>query len=69
MTISEDTFAMQEEIENGDWSIDKLLTQQNEGLYERYQHLIQENSASAKWPEIFRGKASQERIRLVISEL
>jgi len=57
MTISEDTFAMQEEIEeNGDWSIDKLLTQQNED-YMRYQASDSRKIPLGDVAEIFRGKA------------
>jgi type I restriction enzyme M protein len=57
MTISEDTFAMQEEIEeNGDWSIDKLFTQQNED-YMRYQASDLRKIPLGEVAEIFRGKA------------
>jgi len=61
MKISEDTFAMQEEIEeNGDWNIDKLLAQQNED-YMKYQASDLRKIPLGEVAEIFRGKAVSKK--------
>lgn len=57
LTITEDTFAMQEELEEiGDWSIDKLLAQQDEDLM-RYQASEIRKIALGEVADIFRGKS------------
>ncbi len=57
MEITEDTFAMLEEIEEiGDWSIDKLLTQQDEEFM-RYQASDLKKIPLGEVAQIFRGKA------------
>lgn len=61
MEIVEDTFAMLDEIEDvGDWSIDKLLTQQNEEFM-RYQASDLKKIPLGEVAQIFRGKAVSKK--------
>ena len=61
MDITEDTFAMLEEIEEiGDWSIDKLLTQQDEE-YRKYQTSDIRKIQLGEVAEIFRGKSVSKK--------
>ncbi len=61
MEITEDTFAMLEELEEiGDWSIDKLLTQQDEE-YMKYQASDTRKIPLGEVAEIFRGKAVSKK--------
>lgn len=61
MDITDDTFAMLEELEEiGDWSIDKLLTQQNEE-YMKYQSSDTKKIQLGEVAEIFRGKSVSKK--------
>ena len=61
MEITEDTFAMLEELEEiGDWSIDKLLTQQDEE-YMKYQASDTRKIQLGEVAEIFRGKSVSKK--------
>ncbi len=61
MDITEDTFAMLEELEEiGDWSIDKLLTQQDEE-YMKYQASDTRKIQLGEVAEIFRGKSVSKK--------
>ncbi len=68
MDITEDTFAMSEELEEiGDWSIDKLLTQQDEE-YMKYQASDTRKIQLGEVAEIFRGKSVSKKIPTGTSE-
>ncbi len=57
LKLKEDTFVMMEELEeNGDWSIDKLLVQQNDELM-NYQNSKIRKAVLGEVAEIFRGKS------------